>query len=94
MTKVVLFKFGSVISVNNFGPLYPFVVFYLLLYFQLRLFWSYHILVVQVQSFRKLPSGKHVLEKYTTSYPTFIKQNSGIPSFLIFDPKHGLWVLS
>ena len=41
-------------------------------------------------------SGKHVPAIYTLSYPTFIWQNwdmQGMAIFLIFDPKHRLWVL-
>ena len=42
-------------------------------------------------------SGKHVLEMYTPVNPTFIWKKTGvcggIPIFLIFAPKHRLWVL-
>ena len=43
-----------------------------------------------------LPSGKHVLEMYTPFNPTFVKINWGLQGytyFLIFAPKHRLWVL-
>ena len=38
-------------------------------------------------------SRKHVCVMYTTLNHTFIWQNWGIPIFLIFAPKHRLWVL-
>ena len=41
-------------------------------------------------------SGKHVCEMYTPSYPTLYSKTGvyrGIHIFLIFDPKHRLWVL-
>ena len=41
-------------------------------------------------------SGKHVPAMYTPLNPTFIEKTGvcrGTPIFLIFDPKHTLWVL-
>ena len=42
------------------------------------------------------PSGKHVRAMNTPLNPTFIRQNWGMEGytyFLIFAPKHRLWVL-
>ena len=47
------------------------------------------------EHFKNMPSGKHVHELSTPLNPTLISKTGvyrGIPIFLIFDPKHRLWL--